>query len=93
MNAKWFLKCLFSISHLFLLNSLVNNVQPWECGDFLRTWDAETPGVNAPDERLLQGIAIKIETKLHKSCSIDGSASSSSYKYVPFEDLSSNLQV
>lgn len=67
--------------------------KPWECEDFLRTWDAETPGVNAPDERLLLGIAIKIETKLHKSCSVDGSTSLHSYQYLPFEQLSTDLQV
>ena len=67
--------------------------QPWECQDFLRTWDAETPGADIPDLRLLEGIAVMIESKCHKSCSSDGSATLQSYHYLPCEELSSNLQV
>ena len=77
----------FFIFHLY-------QYQPWECEDFLRTWDLETPGSKIPDESLLlNGIAIKVEIKQHKSISTDGSSSYFSYRYLPFEEMSSNLQV
>eukprot|EP00596_Hydrurales_sp_CCMP1899_P009062 CAMPEP_0119044980 /NCGR_PEP_ID=MMETSP1177-20130426/36123_1 /TAXON_ID=2985 /ORGANISM="Ochromonas sp, Strain CCMP1899" /LENGTH=172 /DNA_ID=CAMNT_0007015975 /DNA_START=118 /DNA_END=633 /DNA_ORIENTATION=+ len=76
-----------------LFNSQTQPTKPWECIDFLRTWESETPGVNKPEESLLlQGIAIKIESQCHKSVSSDGSETIFHYQYLPLEDLSLDFQ-
>jgi hypothetical protein len=67
--------------------------QLWECEDFLRTWDAETPGGSAPQTHLLNGIAIIMESKVHKSLSGDGSTIVYSYRYLPSVDISDDLHV
>ena len=79
---------------MLLSGNITSIYQPWECEDFLSTWDSETPGARAPEESLLlNGIAIKIETKRHKSCTSDGKTSHFSYRYLPVESLSLDLQV
>ena len=60
---------------LFLAHTAASS-KPWELQDFLLTWAARTPGIEAPDAALLAGICVKLtrtdspEVHLHY-CPVD----------------------